>query len=253
MLDKIKELLTRKYTKSEAIGIIFSIVAVGMIIDLLLGRFSILFIALSIFSIVLGYRQFKHKKNSMVAFLLIALGAGFLLFSLFLSFAFTLIFATLLIYNCYQLFRSSTNPSKSNLNITPNPYGTQAYVQTDPYFKNKLVGEYRNFDEGHPLEDINLQIGFGDMSIDLSDKIIPPGETVILIRGMIGSIDLNVPSDVAVCLQLSLLCGKIKLLTDSKTAFNITKKYQSVNYKEASRKVKIVVSLLVGDIEVSHR
>ena len=253
MLDKIKELLMRKYTKSEALGIIFSIVAIGMVIDVLLRRFSMPFIVLSIFSIIFGYRQFKQKRNSMMGFILIALGVGFLLFSLFISITFTLIFATLLIYNCYQLFRSSTVPSKSKLNIIPNPYGSQAYMQTDPYFRNKLVGEYRDFNEGHPLEDINLQIGFGDISIDLSDKIIPSGETVILIRGMIGNIDLNVPSDVAVCLQLSLLCGKMKLLNDSKTAFNITKKYQSADYKEASRKVKIVVSLLVGDIEVSHR
>jgi len=253
MLDKIKELLTRKYTKSEAIGIIFSIVAVGMVIDVLLRRFSILFIVLAIFSIVIGYRQLKQKNNSILGFVLIALGVGFLLFSLFISVAFTLIFAILLIYNCYQLFRSSTTPARCNLNITPGPYGDQPYLQTDPYFKNKFVGEYRNFNETHPLEDINLQIGFGDILIDLSEAIIPIGETVILIRGMIGSININVPSDVAVCLQLSLLCGKVKLLSDSKTAFNITKKYQSAHYKDASRKVKIVVSQLVGDIEVSHR
>jgi len=253
MLNKIKELLTRKYTKSEAIGILLSIVAVGILIDLRQGRFSILFIILSIFSIILGYRQFKHKKNSMAAYILMALGTGFLLFSLFISFAFTLIFATLLIYNSYQIFRSSSNPSKMALQINPNSQTTPDYVQTDPYFKNKLVGEYRNFDEGYPLEDINLQTGFGDISIDLSDQVIPAGETVILIRGMIGNIDLNVPSDVGISLQMSLLCGKIKLLKDSKTAFNVTKKYQSADYKDASRKVKIVVSLLVGDIEVSHR
>ena len=200
----------------------------------------------------MGYRQFKHKTNPTLAYILIALGVGFLLFSLFISFAFTLIFATILIYNSYQLFRSSSNPAKMDVRVKANQ-ATHAYVQSDPYFRNKLVGEYRTFDEAYPLEDINIQTGFGDINIDLSDKVIPSGETVILIRGMIGSINLNVPSDVAICLQMSLLCGKMKLLKDNKTAFNLTKKYQSVDYKDASRKVKIVVSLIAGDIEVNHR
>jgi len=52
---------------------------------------------------------------------------------------------------------------------------------------------------------------------------------------------------------MSLLCGKMNLLNDSKTAFNMTQKYQSVDYKNSSRKIKIVISLLIGDIEVMQR
>ena len=251
-LNKLKDLLTRKYTKSEGIGIIFSIVAVGTVIDLLLGRFSIFLIVLSILFTATGYRLFK-RKNSFTSYVLIAMGAGFLLFTLFTSFSFALIFAVLIIYNSYQLFKSTSNKSTLKVTIEPNPLGTQAYVHIEPYFKNKLVGEYRHFKQGYPLEDINLQTGFGDVSIDLSDVIIPQGETVILIRGMIGNIYLNVPSDIGMSVQMSLLFGKMNLLTDSKTAFNLTQKYQSVDYKDTSRKIKIVVSLLVGDIEVKHR
>lgn len=251
-MDKIKELLTRKYTKSEAIGIIFSIVAVGLIIDIVLGRFSIFFIVLSLTLLAIGYRQFKKRNNTM-AYLLMAIGGGFLLVALITSLAFALIFVALIIYNCYQLFRSSTNPASININIDSNAMNAENFIQTTPYFKNKIVGEYRLFQEDYPVEDINIQTGFGDVSIDLSDKIIPVGETVLLIRGMIGSIYLNVPSDVGLSVQMSLLCGKMKLLTDSKTNLNVTQKYQSVAYKEASRKIKIVASLLVGDIEVRHR
>ena len=251
-LDKLKDLLTRKYTKTEAISIIFSIVAVGTVIDLLLGRFSIFFIVFSIFLIAIGYQQFR-RKNSFAAYILIAIGGIFLLFALFTSFSFTLIFAVLIIYNSYQLFRSSSNKSKLAVNIEPNPLESKAYVQIDPYFKNKLIGEYRNFQQNHALEDINIQTGFGDVQVDLSDTIIPQGETVILIRGMIGNIYLNAPPDIGMSVQMSLLCGKMNLLKNSKTAFNVTQKYQSVDYKNSSRKIKIVVSLLVGDIEVNHR
>lgn len=251
-VNKLKDLLTRKYTKTEAIGIILSIVSVGMVVDILLGRFSIFFIILAIFLLVIGFKQLK-RKNSFTACILIAIGASFLLFSLFTSFSFTLIFAALVVYNSYQLFRSSSNKSPLNVNIEPNPLESQPYVQIEPYFKNKLVGEYRNFKQGYAIEDINLQTGFGDVSIDLSDTIIPQGETVILIRGLIGNIYLNVPSDIGMSVQTSLLCGKMNLLKDNKAAYNLTQKYQSVDYKNASRKVKIVISLIVGDIEVKQR
>ena len=255
-MNKLKNLLRRKYTKTEAISIILSIIAVGVVIDIRLGRFNIFSIALSIFLIVIGSRKLKRKRNSFIAYLLIILGAGFLLVSLFTSFAFTLIFATLIIYNSYQLFRSSSN--KSHLRLTtlpelePDPLDSQAYIQTDPYFKNKLIGEFREFQHSYALEDINLQTGFGDISVDLSDTVIPLGETVILIRGIIGNIHLNVPSDIGMSVQMSLLCGKMNLSKDSKTVFNMTQKYQSVDYKNSSRKIKILISLLIGDIEVSH-
>lgn len=250
-MNKIKDLLTRKYTKTEAIGIMLSIVAIGTVVDILLGRFSIFFIILAIFLIVVGYQQLR-QKHSFAAYILIAVGAGFLLFTLFVSVSFALIFAAVVIYNSYQLFRSSSNKSDFTINIKPNPLESQAYIQIDPYFKNKLIGEYRDFGQSYAIEDINLQTGFGDVSINLSDTIIPQGETVILIRGMIGNIYLNVPTDIGLSVQMSLLCGKMNLMKDSKTAFNLTQKYQSADYKNASRKIKIVVSLLVGDIEVNH-
>ena len=251
-LDKLKNLLTRKYTKAEAISILFGVVAIGTVIDLLLGRFSIFFIAFSIFLVVVGYQQFRRKR-SFTGYILIAVGALFLLFVLFTSFSFALIFAVLIIYNSYQLFRSSSNKPKIDLTTKSNPLETQSYVQIDPYFKNKLLGEYRQIEQNYIIEDINIQTGFGDVQIDLSDTIIPQGETVILIRGLIGNIELNVPSDIGMSVQTSLLCGKINLLKDSKTAFNLTQKYQSTGYKNASRKIKIVVSLLIGDIEVRQR
>lgn len=252
-MNKIKNLLARKYTKTEALSIIFLIVAVGLVIDILMGHFSIFPISLSIFLIFIGFRQLKRRKNPFTAYFFITIGIIFLLPALIRSLSFTLIFAALIIYNSYQLFRSSSNKSHLAVNIKQEIQDSQSYLQTSPYFKNKLIGEYRNFPQSYALEDINLQIGFGDISIDLSDTIIPLGETVILIRGAIGNIYLNVPSDIGISVQISLLCGKMNLLKESKTAFNVTQKYQSVDYQNSSRKIKIVLTLLVGDIEVNHR
>lgn len=252
-VNKIKALLTRKYTKAEAIGIILSIVAIGIVVDIILSRFTVFFILLAIVLAILGYWQLK-EKNTTIAYVLMIIGFGFLIFAFVNSFAFALIFAVLIIYNCYQLFRSSSKISHLELFVKPSPSHNEHYSQTEPFFKNKLVGEYRELKQGYAIEDINIQTGFGDILIDLTEKIIPEGETVILIRGMVGSIYLNIPSDVALAMEVSLLCGKTKLLDEeSKTTINLTKKYQNVDYKNASRKIKIVVSLLVGDVEVKHQ
>jgi len=251
-VSKIKAMLTRKYTAAETIGIILIIVAIGTTIDLFMGRFSIFFIAFATILSVVGFRWLK-TKNSFVSYIILACGVGLLLFSIFTSFSFTLIFAVLIVYNAYQLFRSSSNPSKVDVNVEPNPFNTQAYVQIDPYFKNKIVGQFRSIPENYAVEDINIQTGFGDVSIDLLNTIIPAGETVILIRGVIGNIYLDIPSDVGLSVQMSLFAGKMKLLQDSKTVFNQTQKFQTADYKSSARKVKIVTSLLVGDIEVKHR
>ena len=245
-------MLTRKYTAAETIGIILMIVAIGTVIDIYMQRFSIFFIAFATLLSVVGFRWLK-TKNSFVSYITLACGVGLLLFSIFTSFSFTLIFAVLIVYNAYQLFRSSANPSKIDVNVDLSPFNTQAYVQLDPYFKNKIVGQFRTIPEHYAIEDINIQTGFGDVIIDLTNTIIPVGETVILIRGAIGNIYLDVPTDVGLSVQMSLLAGKMKLLQGSKTVFNKTQKFQTSNYRTSSRKIKVVISLLVGDIEVKHR
>ena len=251
-MRKIRAMLTRKYTVAETIGIILIIIAIGTTIDLFMGRFSIFFIAFATILSVVGFRWLK-TKNSFVSYIILACGVGLLLFSIFTSFSFTLIFAVLIIYNAYQIFRSSSNPSKVDVNIESSAFDHQAYVQIDPYFKNKIVGQFRSIPENYAIEDINIQTGFGDVSIDLSDTIIPAGETVILIRGVIGNIYLNIPSDVGLSVQMSLLAGKLKLLQDTKTVINKTQKFQSADYKNSARKIKVITSLLAGDIEVKHR
>lgn len=250
-MKKIHDLLNKKYSKSEAIGLLGMILAFGIIIDIVLGRFSILFIVISIFLLITGYRRIKTKQT-FTAYLLLSLGAGFILFSLITSVSFSLLFSTLLIYNAFQLYRSSKN--KTNININSFAHSSsEAIVETNPYFKNKFIGEYRQFPKDYPLEDINIQTGFGDIVIDFNELIIPVGETVVLIRGAVGNVKLYVPRDIGLSVQTSQLIGKSTIFTQETSTFNTSKKFQSSFYQSQSRKIKIVTSLLIGDIEVKHR
>jgi len=253
-MERLKELLRRQYTKTEAIAIMFSVMAIGTIFDLFSGRSSILFLIVSIFLVAIGFRQYR-KNNTLSSYILMGIGATFLILSFITSFAFTLLLALVIVYYSYQLFRSSKKKTSIKVNIKEDGFTIpKPFISIEPYFKNVLIGDARRIESTYELEDINIQCGFGDIHIDLTNQFIPEGEVVILIRGGVGHIHLTLPADIGLSMQTSLWLGKVSLLKEEeKTTFNATQKYQTTDYKEATRKFKIIISLLAGDIEVRQR
>lgn len=53
------------------------------------------------------------------------------------------------------------------------------------------------------LNDLNVSGFIGDIKIDLSKAMIPEGESTIVISGVIGNVDIYVPSDLEVAVRLS--------------------------------------------------
>lgn len=122
--------------------------------------------------------------------------------------------------------------------------------RTEPYLKNIMVGNIRMMDHIYELEDINVQYGVGDVEIDLTTAMIPEGETVIVIRGVIGNIRLYVPYDIELSLNHSVIMGRVSLPGHEETGFNRNVTFRTEQYKETPRRIKIISSLVVGDTEV---
>ena len=74
-----------------------------------------------------------------------------------------------------------------------------------------FVGNVRMMDHIYELEDINVQYGACDVEIDLTTAMIPEGETVIVIRGVVGNIRLYVPYDIELSLNHSVIVGRVLL------------------------------------------
>lgn len=247
------KLLKRTYTKTELVGLVAIVFGVGLCLDVLFGNFhffSIIFPALLLF---IGQRQ-RKKRKTVAGNILLLMGVLILAGTLLTSIAFQLAMITLMIYYGYHLYKSPSRKKKVDVKIEPSSAEDEPreFVQVEPFFKNMLVGEIRNMDGVYELDDIDIQYGFGDVHIDLSYTMIPEGETVILIRGMVGSVHLYVPYDVELSIHTSALFGKVSLLDKSSSVFNTTQKFQTKEYKTATRKIKIVTSLLIGDIEVRN-
>lgn len=252
-MNKLEELLNRQYTKTEALGMMIIIFTIGTCLDVILGHSNLFLIVFSICLVIVGHQQ-RKKGKPLSGNIFLSIGVIFLFGTFLISIAFYLMLAAVAIYYGYHLFKSSAHPEKVEVKIAPEvfEFEKKAYVKIEPFFKNMLVGKMRHLEDVYELDDINIQFGLGDIYIDLSNTMIPVGETVILIRGLVGNIRLDVPYDIELSMHTSMLVGKTNLFNESQHVFNVTQKYRTAEYKTATRKVKVVTSVFISDIEVRN-
>ncbi|WP_409304562.1 cell wall-active antibiotics response protein LiaF [Peribacillus sp. SCS-155] len=101
------------------------------------------------------------------------------------------------------------------------------------------------------LEPMRMYKAIGDYYIDLSKAYIPEGETPIAISGWIGDIAIIVPDDLAIKVDARVNIGDIKMFSLSSSQINGNNIfYESPEYDSAIKKVKINISLTIGDIRI---
>lgn len=121
-----------------------------------------------------------------------------------------------------------------------------------PHFKSSLLGDLNLMSHRFELEDMNIWHGIGDVKIDLSKAMIREGETVLIINGWIGDIDIYIPYDLDVSVNATVTIGDLDVLGYKQGGINRNISIATKDYKESDRRVKIVLSLFVGDIDVRY-
>lgn len=123
----------------------------------------------------------------------------------------------------------------------------------EPYLKNVIFGFQKTPENIYDWKDINIQGGWGDTIIDLSNTVLPKGEAVILIRHLIGNIQILVPYETELSVHHSVLLGSTMILKkEIPSSFNQTMYYYTPEYETAEQKIKIVTSIISGDLEVKR-
>jgi lia operon protein LiaF len=255
---------------SYVLGIIIIISGIGILFDVLgfghfdpAGLFPFLFL-------YFGVKLFQKGK---------VLRGSFLLFIGFVSFlsywldidpgrVIGLALSLLFIYLGYRLIRgkkkeiqisSPASKDATPLKETPLPYMERVEKQVDmferyeihsPQHKHSLIGNLFLTGSRWQLQDMNIWQGIGDVKIDLSRAYIPDGETVIIINGWIGDIDIYVPYDLDISLTASVNLGDIDVLGNKQGGINRTMTLSTSNYLTSNKRVRLVASLLIGDIDV---
>ncbi|RWZ58843.1 hypothetical protein EQV77_07745 [Halobacillus fulvus] len=125
--------------------------------------------------------------------------------------------------------------------------------EKEPLLSQKFFGDQATPDHSYQWEDINIHGGFGDRTIDLSQTVLPHDEAVVSIRHIIGNIVIYVPYEVEVSVHHSALLGRAAVFQYKKAqVLNQVLSYQTPGYGQNKPRVKIITSMVSGDLEVKR-
>lgn len=157
----------------------------------------------------------------------------------------------LLVYFIVQFFQSKNHP----LQVAPviSELSRTELLYKKPLFDNILFGQQRTPERVYEWNDINIQCGIGDTVIDFSNTVLPKGEAVVSIRNFVGNIKVLIPYETELCLSHSVITGSTSIFEHHEPKmFNQTLHYTTPGYEEAGQRIKIITSMLIGDIEVKR-
>ncbi|WP_094095808.1 cell wall-active antibiotics response protein LiaF [Paenibacillus physcomitrellae] len=131
------------------------------------------------------------------------------------------------------------------------------YRNSDPDDKinrSGFIGDVRLGDQYFELKPANISHFIGDTIIDLTKAQIPYGETKINVSAFIGDVKVFVPvdADLGISVASNSLIGDMKVLQEKSGGFMSSINSKTPNYNETSKRIKLNVSVLVGDIRINR-
>lgn len=118
-------------------------------------------------------------------------------------------------------------------------------------YRNRWIGEdSETEDDIYSWEDVNFTKLIGNTVFDLGNTILPKDSNVMLIRKGIGKTKILVPEGVAISLNISMLIGNVRVGGEEVELKNETFHWETKNYHENMRKVKLISNVLIGEVEV---
>lgn len=185
--------------------------------------------------------------------------------------AFELLFPLLFIYVGYRLIRSRntdrrktrrrdfSQPSEQAAQPIYGPIQAQDQWQEwqGPIFRQEekrstFIGDFHLTSGRFELTNLHIWHGIGDVVIDLSRALIPEEETLLVVKGWVGDLTIYVPVDLPVSVNAAVTIGDLEVFGHRQGGLNRQVMMRSEHFDTAPRKVKLVLSLHVGDIDVKY-
>lgn len=235
----------REMSKTSLIGWFILISAIGIGLEILFNWRLFIPLLIGCFLIYKGKKAVKKRNGYFIV--------GFFLLAIpILSSVFLKIFViAAVIYGLIQYSKTKNQPRNIVVNAVE-PELKSRFKKKQPFIKNMFAGSQRVVNKVFEWDDINIQCGFGDTVIDLSMTMLPPGESVVVIRSFVGNIQLLVPFDAAVVVNHSAVSGKLKVFEEESEIFNSNIILQPDSGQESLRTIKIITNVVVGNVEVKR-
>lgn len=197
-----------------------------------------------------GWRKF-HQSIGKVFFWV---GTVFLAFTIInmLAVRFIIIIGVVLIL--VEYYKSTKQPVKwqppeYNQDVTDD---SEPLLKMKPFMQQRFWGDQVTSESSYEWQDVNIQGMFGDRVLDLSNTVLPD-DSFISIRHLIGNIEIYVPYEVEVSIHHNSLLGRANILGQyHMRLLNHQLSYQTTHYHSDKPRVKVITSLVSGNIEVKR-
>lgn len=176
-----------------------------------------------------------------------------LIFSIFNMIAVRFLIIAFLVLLLIDYTKSKQNP----IHIDPTVYldgnseEKEPIIRLHPLFRQMIYGDETTSNTAFEWNDINIHGGIGDRVIDLSNTVLPNDTAVVSIRHFVGNIVIYVPYEVEIMVHHSAIFGRAYILNKYHPQLvNQVLSYKTENYDNAYPRIKIITSIISGDIEV---
>ena len=213
----------------------------GALIMMVSEHFSRFLLILLLFLLLIRYYTGRQGNN----FILVAVSILFFFIIMLNPFVILAIFVTL-IYSLFLLY-PMMNQEREDTNLIFEE------VVTVKREKNRWFGNLHHFSSYQTcrFDDINLFRLMGKDTIHLERVILSNHDNVIILRKIVGTTKIIVPVDVEVSLSVNSLYGDLIFFDQPKRALRNEQFHQETrDYLKSPKSVKILLTTMVGDVEV---
>ncbi|MGG0825129.1 cell wall-active antibiotics response protein LiaF [Paenibacillus turicensis] len=189
-----------------------------------LGFFSV--VALLVLS--LGIYKIRKGEDVRQGYILVAIGSGLILLKNFMLVAAIIMISLGFYFAKVRKVQADRNYTQKQ-SIT-----TNIQWDRDPWV-------LRNTSMWHIV---------GELDIDLSLAIEEEHSHIVIFQGIVGDVDLTIPMDYGVDIEVFVLFGKLNFRDEKTTGMMNRLYWKSPQYEQNEYKVKIVISYLVGDVDI---
>ena len=204
-------------------------------------HFSRFLLILLLFLLLIRYYTGRQGNN----FILVAVSILFFFIIMLNPFVILAIFVAL-IYSLFLLY-PMMNQEREDTNLIFEE------VVTVKREKNRWFGNLHHFSSYQTcrFDDINLFRLMGKDTIHLERVILSNHDNVIILRKIVGTTKIIVPVDVEVSLSVNSLYGDLIFFDQPKRALRNEQFHQETrDYLKSPKSVKILLTTMVGDVEV---
>ncbi|MBW4841312.1 MAG: cell wall-active antibiotics response protein [Paenibacillaceae bacterium] len=205
-----------------------AIALIGFGVLLIFGKWLSFFTIVALLLLIFGIYIIRQGEQVKTGYILLAIGGGMILLDHFM-----LVLAILMISLGYYYAKIRKTQPQGN------------YVQ-----KQNITSSIRWDRDPWSLRNTSMWHVFGELDIDLSLAMVEGGHNVLMFQGIVGDVDLVIPEDYGVEIEAFVLFGQIDFSQDKETGMLNRLYWKSPNYELRDQKVKIIISYLVGDVDI---